>query len=321
MGVETIVFFSRARMPAPAAWQAQISAIEPGLVIDTDFDPFEFSGYLPCQIAGTACGFEYFVDVLDLEANAGISGLRPEWDGVLILVTRSSQSDCRAALIAATAFALGVDGAVLDDQETGVLAGDPLSAWLAKALRSQELDEQASREKEARRELAQAAGPELELGRILTALVGRRGELLCRMGSLALKAPPDLRIASGAWRVTVADHTYDCCRYAALREEQIELLNAAAGEPPGPRFGELESLLDAAGDLDERDAEAFADALLSLGEVKVLAARIESPGALVLELQARQPILACWYGMGTSSLSINAEGLQWTIRSDGEVLM
>ena len=102
MSIETVVVFSRARQVSPEAWQARITTLGWNLQLDTEFDPLQFSGFLPCRLEGQACGFEYWLDPLEEESRDELwPHCAQEWDAVLTLVSRSELADCQAAVMAA----------------------------------------------------------------------------------------------------------------------------------------------------------------------------------------------------------------------------
>jgi hypothetical protein len=318
MSVEIVVVFSRARLVSPDAWQARITALGWDLNLDTDFDPLEFSGFLPCKLAGQECGFEYWLDPLEDESRDELGPhCAPELDSVLTLLSRSGLADCQAAVMAAAAFALCVDGGVLADEDE-LLPRSATLAWAQGLMVSLEAAEVEHRETEKRRVAALAVGAAATLSQTLAALAGRSGSLLSQMGLLAFVAKPDLRVSCSAWVAEIDGRRFDSSRYAALRDEQIALLSA--GEP-ADRLDELDRGLDKAGAQDEADAHALAKLLPSLGDLTVTSARQDAPGTIAFELSGTRPVSLRWFGMGTSSLSLSAAGLRWSIDKAGAALL
>jgi hypothetical protein len=317
VSVETVVVFSRAKIVSPQEWQLQISGIQPGLVIDTDFEPLEFDGFLPCKLLGQDCGFEYSLDELDEDSREELGPhLESEWDSVLTLVSRSELADCQSAVIAAAAFTVSVGGSVLGDEDE-LLHQSTTLEWAQRVVESLMAAEAEEREAGARRERALEAGADSALMNSLAEMTGRDGMLLCQMGMLSFVSTPDLRISSGAWETEVDGKNLSSCRYAALRDEQLALLSSVV---VSDRFHELDERLDAAGELDEADTNRLLQLLPALGAVSVKCARYNSPGQITIEFSGAQPITARWYGLGTSSLSLSAAGLRWTITKEGACL-
>jgi len=109
-----IVVFSRARTPSPSQWQEWISGIEPDLLLDTGFEPQRIDGVLCCALLDHDFGFAYCLDALDQRSREDLGGLcAPEWDSMLVLVTRGGPVDYEAAALAAAAFAIGAEGSVV----------------------------------------------------------------------------------------------------------------------------------------------------------------------------------------------------------------
>jgi hypothetical protein len=318
MSIETVVVFSRARQVSPEAWQARITTLGWNLQLDTEFDPLQFSGFLPCRLEGQACGFEYWLDPLEEESRDELGPhCAPEWDAVLTLVSRSELADCQAAVMAAAAFALCVDGGVLGDEDE-LLPRAATLEWAQRLIVALEAAEDEQREAEKRREVALAAGADGALLQSLAALAGRSGSLLSQMGLLAFVAKPDLRVSSSAWVAEIDGRRFDSSRYAALRDEQMALLSAGG---PAHRLDQLDRGLDKAGAQDEADAHALAKLLPSLGDLTVTSARHEAPGTIAFELSGTRPVSVRWFGMGTSSLSLSAAGLRWTFDKAGAALL
>lgn len=174
MSIESVVVFSRTRLVSPDAWQARITTLGWNLQLDTEFDPLQFSGFLPCSLEGQACGFEYWLEPLDEESRDELGPhCAPEWDAVATLVSRGELADGQAAVMAAAAFALCVDGGVLGDEDELLPRTDTLE-WAQRLVVVLAAAEAEQREAEKRRELALAAGADGALLQSLAALAGRQ---------------------------------------------------------------------------------------------------------------------------------------------------
>ena len=118
MSVDTYVFLNKSALPAPAEWQAAISAHGFALELDTDFDPVSFIGFLPCRYKGEDSGFEYGFgpvenDWLEEDELARVGNL----DFVVILTTRGGFDDLACALAASAALCAVSGGVWWDGDE------------------------------------------------------------------------------------------------------------------------------------------------------------------------------------------------------------
>jgi hypothetical protein len=107
MSAEIYVFLARSAMPAPDQWQQAIASAGFPLKLDTDFDPFTFTGFLPCDLRGHASGFEYFFLPKEQIAEE-FTYLAPRvkaFDSVVMLVWGSSLEEMACAVMAAATLA------------------------------------------------------------------------------------------------------------------------------------------------------------------------------------------------------------------------
>jgi hypothetical protein len=65
MSLDINVFIEKSRMISPSDWQSHLDQEGFPLQLYPDFDPFKFSGMLPCEFDGEEAGFEYYFDVLE----------------------------------------------------------------------------------------------------------------------------------------------------------------------------------------------------------------------------------------------------------------
>lgn len=118
MSVNTYVFLNKRDLPAPAAWQAAITAHGFPLELGTDFDPLSFLGFLPCRYKEEESGFEYGFEPIDsdwLEEDELAHVER--FDSVVILTTHSDLDELECAMSAAAALCTLVGGVCWDEEE------------------------------------------------------------------------------------------------------------------------------------------------------------------------------------------------------------
>ena len=65
MSTDLNVFIEDSRMISPDIWQGQLDSAAFPLELDSDFNPRDFFGFLPCSMAGELVGFEYSFDPLE----------------------------------------------------------------------------------------------------------------------------------------------------------------------------------------------------------------------------------------------------------------
>jgi hypothetical protein len=134
MSVEITVCLSADRLPSPKVWQEAISANGFAVELDTDFDPVEFSGFLPARYQGGTAGFEYYNDS-ESEGEARIS-LR--WGGDL--------REAASGIIAAACLCHLAGGHVEDTESGEIIQAQDVIAWA----RSQEAELQQAMAQESK---------------------------------------------------------------------------------------------------------------------------------------------------------------------------
>jgi hypothetical protein len=115
-------------MLKPMEWSRAIREEGFPLELDTDFDPVEHTGFLPCKYEGAAAGFEYFFgEVAEMELEPEIV---EELEGRDVAVTFTTHSDLRelvSASIAAAVLCARADGLFFDESSGDVVyAGEVL---------------------------------------------------------------------------------------------------------------------------------------------------------------------------------------------------
>ena len=107
MSMELYVFLNRSEMLSPASWQQAIKSNSFDLQLDQDFDPFTFTGFLPCTFAHRSSGFEYYFQPKEAVAPAGTYLAPPAaaFDSVITFISSSSFDELASILIAASSLA------------------------------------------------------------------------------------------------------------------------------------------------------------------------------------------------------------------------
>lgn len=126
-----IVYLRRSAMPAPAAWQQAIAATGLPVMLDDDFDPDTFSGFLPCKLRGVASGFEYFANRLS-PAEAAERGAPLGADFSVALVTHADLKEFACSAVAAGALAHASGGLLVDPQSGELFPASDAVAWAAE---------------------------------------------------------------------------------------------------------------------------------------------------------------------------------------------
>ena len=119
MSVDLNVFLDPGRMVTPAQWAQAVKDAGFEVEMDTDFDPREFSGFLPCKYKGRDTGFEYYYGV---EQGAA----RP---ACLTFSTRSDYREFATSMICAAVLTSIVDGVLVDADGAAEIAAAKAVAW------------------------------------------------------------------------------------------------------------------------------------------------------------------------------------------------
>lgn len=111
MSMELYVFLNKCDMPIPEAWQQSINAASFDLRVDTDFDPFHFTGFLPCELRDRSTGFEYYfspsIEVAPPETY--LAPMTSNFDSVVTFIWGGDLQETVAVMMAAGALAASVD--------------------------------------------------------------------------------------------------------------------------------------------------------------------------------------------------------------------
>lgn len=119
-------------MPTPAEWQNAIAAAEFPVLIDQDFDPDAFAGFLPCKYKGRISGFEYHSarlseeDAKELEVG--------DADFSVTFVVHEGHNEMQTALSAASALCVSSNGILVDPQSGEYRWATKALTWAADAI-------------------------------------------------------------------------------------------------------------------------------------------------------------------------------------------
>lgn len=97
-------------------------------VLDDEFDPLTFSGFLPCHVNGAISGFEYYVhEVDDDEVNEINATFEP--DLAIVLSTGRYELEWFSALATASCIASLAEGLVVDYSTGNQYFADDAVKW------------------------------------------------------------------------------------------------------------------------------------------------------------------------------------------------
>jgi hypothetical protein len=140
MPAEIYVFLNRAAMPTPDQWQRTITEAGFALGLDTDFEPFTFTGFLPCELRGRATGFEYFF-LPKQQIAEEFTYLAPRvtpFDSVVMLVWGGSLEEMACAVMAAGALAAGTPSLLYAPEEDSTVEGANAIGYAREQVRAAE---------------------------------------------------------------------------------------------------------------------------------------------------------------------------------------
>ena len=123
MSVDLLVYLERERMPSPSDWQAAIARANFPLVLDQDFDPFKFSGFLPCAYGETSSGFEYYAGPV----NEVLDGRTYNFS--VTLAVRTGAKEMQAAFAAASSLCFSSGGVLVDPQSGEEISASAVIDW------------------------------------------------------------------------------------------------------------------------------------------------------------------------------------------------
>lgn len=133
-----MVYLPRSRMPRPEDWASAITDAGFPTELDSDFDVDEHSGYLPCEHAGVASGFEY--DSGPIETIDELE-LPDSFDHSVTFRTHSDMRELATSVIAAAVLCKLAKGVLVDPQADARVESDEAIPWAREMLA--EIDLQA----------------------------------------------------------------------------------------------------------------------------------------------------------------------------------
>lgn len=327
MGVENVVLFNRGKMVTPAKWQAAIAVAGFELVIDTDFDPSEFSGFLPCRIGKVECGFEFFLEELDRDGVGDLETPIPDdWDTVVTLVTRSSYDDLEASCIAAAVLASLVDGGYFDGGDEPMIPGADAIAWARGAVQEIATAKKEQEEaEEARAAVLEAGDLEASLEAALGAMAGTEVRDFNKgFRSLAVIIGDDHVISGDSWRLTSQEGTYEVSRVNQVKGRQGDLLAEASGEldrKQKQQWATLERDLEEADMRDQEDLARIAEFLTPLTALRITSVEWKKPACVAIGFGGDAEFSMEYFLAGfLPKLSVRAGKVEYELTAEGVAL-
>lgn len=322
MSNKQFAFHKTSAVPDRASLQASITALGFKLELDPELSLLTDSGFSSCTLDGIPdVGFELSIDPTeDVVGDDDELGLIASNSDICISMTwRSSMLDCACVMIVSCALAkdygavISFEGAPPESLES-LLHGAKAAYESAISSRGGAVAKQHPSDLDASSLLRSA----------LSSAIGERAKIRVGTGMLILSTGPALRVISSAWQATTASDSFDCSRYSLLREAQMELLRSSSNGRNGAttsRLRDIDSQLDTAGELDERDAELAADFFGKCNNVTIRKTRWEEPNKIVFEVDGDSAMKLTWQGLGTSSISVSSNDATWSIGIDGVSLL
>lgn len=143
------VYLEPHRMLNPPAWAAAIREAGFPLEMDTDWDPEDFNGFLPCRYRGVDSGFEFYRDLLE-ESELRERGVPLGRRLRISHVTHSLFREAACAGIAAAVLCSATDGVLSEEGETP-LSADGVVARFRELLPTFDLDMERQEAEQARK--------------------------------------------------------------------------------------------------------------------------------------------------------------------------
>jgi hypothetical protein len=145
MSVDIHVILKKSNLPSPGRWQQAIAESGFPLQIDTDFDPEEFFGFLPCRYRDEEAGFEYSFeplpeDFLDEEDMKRVG----DRDCLVTFSTYSSMDDFIASTIASCVLCQISDGLLLDEDADDLFLSADAAIAYGRKMESELLEEKST---------------------------------------------------------------------------------------------------------------------------------------------------------------------------------
>lgn len=134
MSVTMLVYLNRTLMPTREAWAQAIHRAGFPMDLDSDFDPFQDTGFRPCKYEGEEAGFEFYVEDVDMddsdeELPEEYWATIAERDTVVQFVTHSKFRDLMTSIIASGVLASIADGVLVDAESGDVVPSQDALTW------------------------------------------------------------------------------------------------------------------------------------------------------------------------------------------------
>lgn len=138
MSVQLCVFLHESVMPTCEQWQCAVRDAGHDLTFGS-FSPREHERFVPMQLAGETCGFEYSFDQIEPSEVEDVADMVGDRSYVAIFTCHSSMLDYRAAEIAAATLTELCSGVYFDPQSGSHAEGKDVHALLSSE-RSAEME-------------------------------------------------------------------------------------------------------------------------------------------------------------------------------------
>ena len=150
MSVELWVFIRDEALPTWQEWQRALDEAGSGLHMD-EFSPREHAGFVPGNLDGHECGFEYFWEAIEPGEGEEVLAEIGDRTRTAVFVWHGSEMDWRAGTLAAAVLTKLADGVFFDPQSGEFARGGDVFTMLEQ----QEQDERGRRLRLAERKWGQ----------------------------------------------------------------------------------------------------------------------------------------------------------------------
>ncbi len=131
MPLENTVFLDKDSMLTPTQWQAAIQAAGFDLQITSDFEVYNFEGFVNATLEGRKAGFEYYFEAIEDDMlNAELKGQIDGKTHIVTLVTHSDLDKTRSSCLAAAVLCKAVNGFLWDGDEECLYSAADCAGWL-----------------------------------------------------------------------------------------------------------------------------------------------------------------------------------------------
>lgn len=134
MSIDILVHIPEGRVPTPDEWQSAITKAGFPVMIDTDFNLHEFSGFLPCKFKEMTGGFEYYYSVVEKNELTEI-GVPENLPVQISFVTHTEFAELATAVIASAVLTDITGGLLMDTEEGKTFNGNEALVWARKIIK------------------------------------------------------------------------------------------------------------------------------------------------------------------------------------------